>query len=326
MKTAVVRIHRHGGPEVLQYEEVDCPDPGPGEVQIAQSAIGLNFADVYQREGDHGPHDGAAMPITLGGQGAGKVVAVGAGVADFKPGDSVAYISPGAYAAQRNVSAERVLHLPAGIAEDVAAAMLLRGLTAEYLVRRLYRVKPGDQVLVHAAAGGMGLILGQWARALGARVIGTVGSDAKVAIARDHGCDEVIVYSRDDFAARTMELTGGAGVDVIYDGVGKDAFLRSLDCIRPMGMVISYGTASGNVGAFDLQLLHRKSIIVTRPTLRTWIAKRSDYETAAASFFDAVKTGMVRPEIDRSYPLSDIRRAHEELQGRKTVGAAILVP
>jgi NADPH2:quinone reductase len=326
MKTAVVRIHRHGGPDVLQYEEVDLPDPAPGEIQIEQSAIGLNFADVYQREGEHGPHDGAPMPITLGGQGAGKVVAVGTGVGNFKPGDSVAYIFPGAYASRRNVPADRVLHLPAGIAEDVAAAMLLRGLTAEYLLRRLYPVKAGDNVLVHAAAGGMGLILGQWAHALGARVIGTVGADSKVGIARDHGCDEVIVYTREDFAARTMEMTGGRGVDVIYDGVGKDAFLKSLDCIRPMGMVISYGTASGNVGAFDLQLLHRKSIIVTRPTLRTWIATRPAYEAAAASFFEALTSGKVRAEINRSYPLRDIRRAHEELQGRGTVGPAIIIP
>jgi NADPH2:quinone reductase len=326
MKTSVVRIHRHGGPEVLQHEEVELLAPAPGEVQIKQAAIGLNFADVYQREGEHGPHDGQPMPITLGGQGAGKVVAVGAGVDSFKPGDSVAYIYPGAYAAQRNVPADRVLPLPAGVSEDVAAAMLLRGLTAEYLLRRLYKVKAGDNVLVHAAAGGMGLILGQWAHALGARVIGTVGAESKVSIAREHGCDDVIVYTHEDFAARTMELTKGVGVDVIYDGVGKAAFLKSLDCIRPMGMVISYGTASGNVGAFDLQLLHRKSIIVTRPTLRTWIATRAAYEAAAATFFEALTSGKVRSEVNRSYALSDIRRAHEELQGRGTVGPAIIVP
>jgi NADPH:quinone reductase len=326
MKTAVVRIHRHGGPEVLQYEEVELRDPGPGEVQIRQTAIGLNFADTYQREGEAGPHDTATMPITLGGQGAGVVEAVGAGVTGFKPGDTVACIHPGAYAERRNVPVARVLHLPPEISVEVAAATLLRGLTAEYLVRRLYKVKPGDTVLVHAAAGGMGLILGQWASALGARVIGTVGADSKVDIARAHGCSDVIVYSREDFAARTMELTDGVGVDVVYDGVGKSAFLKSLDCVRPMGMVISYGTASGNVGAFDLQLLHRKSIIVTRPTLRTWIAKRADYETAAAAFFDAIISGKVRAEVNRSYALRDIRRAHEELQSRATTGAAILIP
>jgi NADPH2:quinone reductase len=326
MKTSAVRIHRHGGPEVLAYEEIDLSPPAPGEIQIRQGAIGLNFSDVYQREGEAGPHDTPSLPVVLGGQGAGVVVAVGAGVETFKVGDRVAYIHPGAYAAQRNVPADRVLHLPKDVSEDVAAAMLLRGLTAEYLLRRLYKVKAGDDVLIHAAAGGMGLILGQWAHALGARVIGTVGADEKVSIAKDHGCDDVIVYTREDFAARTLELTGGRGADVIYDGVGKAAFLKSLDCIRPMGMVISYGTASGNVGEFDLQLLHRKSIIVTRPTLRTWIAKRSDYEAAAAALFEALASGKVRPDTNRSYPLRDVRRAHEELQSRRTVGAGILVP
>ena len=326
MKTAVVRIHRHGGPEVLQYEEVDLRDPGPGEVLLKQTAIGLNFADTYQREGEAGPHDAGTMPVTLGGQGAGVIEAVGAGVTGFKAGDMVAYIHPGAYAERRTVPADKLLHLPPQISDKVAAATLLRGLTAEYLLRRLYRIKPGDTALVHAAAGGMGLLLGQWASALGARVIGTVGADSKAAIARDHGCSDVIVYSREDFAARTMELTDGAGVDVVYDGVGKSAFLGSLDCVRPMGMVISYGTASGNVGAFDLQLLHRKSITVTRPTLRTWIAKRSDYEAAAAAFFDAVISGKVRADVNRSYALSDVRRAHEELHSRATVGPAIIIP
>ena len=326
MKTAVVRIHRHGGPEVLQYEEVELGAPGAGEVLLKQTAIGLNFADTYQREGEAGPHDTGAMPIVLGGQGAGVIEAVGPGVSGFKAGDMVAYIHPGAYAERRLVPIDRLLHLPSGISAEVAAATLLRGLTAEYLVRRLYRIKPGDIALVHAAAGGMGLLLGQWARALGARVIGTVGADSKVGIAKAHGCSDVIVYSREDFAARTLELTDGVGADVIYDGVGKSAFLKSLDCIRPMGMVISYGTASGNVGAFDLQLLHRKSIIVTRPTLRTWIAKRGDYEAAAAAFFEAVISGKVRAEVNRSYALRDARRAHEELQGRATTGAAIIIP
>ncbi|MBC7576549.1 quinone oxidoreductase [Tardiphaga sp.] len=326
MKTSVVRIHRHGGPEVLQYEEVDLPAPGDGEVQIRQTAIGLNFADTYQREGEAGPHDGGAMPIILGGQGAGIIEAVGQNAGTFMAGDRVAYISPGAYAERRNVAVGRLLHLPAEISDQVAAATLLRGLTAEYLVRRLYKVKPGNTVLVHAAAGGMGLILGQWAKALGARVIGTVGANSKIDIARAHGCDEVIVYTGEDFAARTMELTGGTGVDVIYDGVGKDAFLKSLDCVRPMGMVISYGTASGNVGQFDLQLLHRKSIIVTRPTLRTWIAARADLEAAAAAFFEAVISGKVRADVNRSYSLRDTRRAHEELHSRSTTGAAIIIP
>lgn len=326
MRTAVVRIHRHGGPEVLQYESTELRPPQPGEVLLKQTAIGLNFADIYAREGDAGPHDAGAMPAVLGAQAAGIVEAVGAGVSTFKAGDRVAYVHPGAYAERRVVPADRLLHLPSEISDQVAAATLLRGLTAEYLVRRLYKIKPGDVALVHAAAGGMGTLLGQWAHALGARVIGTVGSDAKVEIARAHGCSEVIVYSREDFAARVLELTGRTGADVIYDGIGKAAFLQSLDCIRPMGMVISYGTASGNVGAFDLQLLHRKSIIVTRPTLRTWIASRSDYEAAATAFFDAVISGKLRAEVNRSYALQDIRRAHEELQSRSTIGAPVILP
>jgi NADPH2:quinone reductase len=326
MKTAVVRIHRHGGPEVLQYEEIELREPGPGEVLLRQTAIGLNFADTYQREGEAGPHDSLPMPIVLGGQGAGVVETIGPGVTDFRPGDMVAYIQPGAYAERRTIPIARLLHLPAGISDKVAAATLLRGLTAEYLLRRLYKVKPGDTILVHAAAGGMGLILGQWASALGARVIGTVGADSKIDIAKEHGCSEVIVYTREDFAGRVMDLTDGGGVDVVYDGVGKAAFLKSLDCVRPMGMVISYGTASGNVGMFDLQALHAKSIIVSRPTLRTWIATRSDYDAAATTFFDAIMSGMVRAEVNRSYALRDVRRAHEELQGRATVGPAIIVP
>ena len=232
----------------------------------------------------------------------------------------------GAYASRLNVSAERLLDLPPAIADDIAAAMLVRGLTAEYLLKRLFKVKAGDNVLVHAAAGGMGLIIGQWASALGARVIGTVGSDSKVGVAKDHGYADVIVYTKDDFARRTMELTNGVGADVIYDGVGKSAFLKSLDCIRPMGMVVSYGTASGNVGAFDLQLLHRKSIIVTRPTLRTWIEKREDYKESARTFFEALESGQIRSEINRRYSLPEIRRAHEELEGRSTVGTAVIVP
>jgi NADPH2:quinone reductase len=326
MKTGVVRIHRHGGPDVLQYEEVDLAGPAAGEVLLRQTAIGLNFADTYQREGEAGPHDAATLPLVLGGQGAGVIEAVGADVTGFKPGDMVAYIHPGAYAERRTVPAAKLLHLPPEISDQVAAATLLRGLTAEYLVRRLYRIKPGDVALVHAAAGGMGLLLGQWARALGARVIGTVGVDSKIEVAKAHGCSDVIVYGREDFAARTLELTGGVGADVIYDGVGKAAFLKSLDCVKPMGMVISYGTASGNVGAFDLQLLHRKSIIVTRPTLRTWIAKRSDYEAAASAFFEAVISGQVRAEVHRTYALRDIRRAHEELHSRATIGPAIIIP
>ncbi len=326
MRTEAVRIHRHGGPEVLQYETIDVPGPALGEVLVRQTAIGLNYADIYQREGGHGPHESAGLPIVLGSQGAGIVEAVGSGVTGFHPGDRVASISPGAYSVLRNVPADRLLQLPDGFAETDAAASLLRGLTAEYLLRRLGKVKPGDTVLVHAAAGGMGLILGRWGQALGARMIGTVGSDAKIPIAAASGYEFVINYATEDFVARVDQLTGRAGVDVVLDGVGKAAFLRSLDCVRPMGLVISYGTASGDVGAFDLQLLHRKSIIVTRPTLRTWIAKRSDYETAAAAFFAAAHAGTIPTAPERTYPLADVQQAHHDLESRNTTGPAVLLP
>ena len=326
MKTHAVRIHRHGGPEVLQYEEIELAPPGPGEVLLRQTAIGLNYADIYQREGGHGPHDGAALPLVLGTQGAGVVEAVGPNVTGLSPGDRVGYICPGAYSAHRVVPADRVVLLPDGFTDVDAAASLLRGLTAEYLLRRLGKVKPGDTVLVHAAAGGMGLILGRWGSALGARMIGTVGSAAKVAVAAASGYATVIDMSAEDFAPRALALTGGKGVDLVLDGIGKDGFLGSLDCVRPMGLVISYGTSSGDVGAFDLQLLHRKSIIVTRPTLRTWIAARADYEAAAAAFFAAAADGTVPTRPERSYPLAEARQAHADLQSRSTTGPAVLLP
>ena len=326
MKTHAVRIHRHGGPEVLQYEEVDLPAPEAGQALIRQTAIGLNFADVYQREGEHGPHDSAPMPITLGSQGAGIVEAVGPGVTAVAPGDRIAVISPGAYSASRIVPVDRLLHLPAGFSEQDAAASLLRGLTAEYLLRRLHRVSPGETVLVHAAAGGMGLILGSWGRALGARMIGTVGSAAKIPVAAASGYDVVIDTSTEKLRCPNgrayRRCGGGSGAGCI----GKAAFLPSLDCVRPMGMVISYGTSSGNVGAFDLQLLHRKSIIVTRPTLRTWISKRTDYEAAAAAFFSAAAEGIIPTMPERRYALADVRQAHRDLQSRLTTGPAVLYP
>ena len=326
MKTGVVQIQRHGGPEVLEYAIVDLRPPGPGEVLIRQTAIGVNYADIYLREGEAGPHDADSMPVVLGSQGAGIVEQVGEDVTGFRPGDRVAYVSPGGYAERRLVPAGRLLLLPDDISDALAASLLLRGLTAEYLLRRLFKVRAGHVVLVHAASGGMGLLLGQWAKALGACTIGTVGSDAKVPAARANGYDEVIVTASQAFAPVVMALTSGVGADVIYDGVGKSAFLPSLDCIRSMGMVISYGTASGNVGPFDLQLLHRKSIIVTRPTLRTWVADRTDYEAAAAAVFGAVRDGVLRGEAARRYALRDARLAHEDLQARKTIGASILIP
>lgn len=327
MRSAAVHLHRHGGPEVLQFAEVEVPPPGPGQVQIRQSAIGLNFADIYQRRGSHGPHSAAtAFPVTLGAQGAGVVQAVGEGVARLQPGQSVAYFQPGAYQVTRNVQADRVLALPAGISEEMAGANLLRGLTAEYLLRRLHAVQPGEAVLVHAAAGGMGVILSQWARALGATVIGTVGSPQKAQVALAHGCHHVIDYRREDFAARTLELTGGAGVAVVYDAVGKDVFLPSLACLRPRGLAVNYGTASGDVEAFDLQLLHAKSLSVCRPTLRSFIAEATELREAAQALFAVVLQGQVRLAVNHRYPLAEVQRAHRELEGRATTGAPVLVP
>lgn len=327
MRTEAIRIQAHGGPEVLERAEVEVGEPGPGEVRVRQSAIGLNFADIYQRRGSHGPHAAAVFPLTLGAQGAGTIDAVGPGVdAALQAGQSVAYFHPGAYQAVRNVPAQRVVPLPAGISEEVAGATLLRGLTAEYLLRRLYAVKPGDAVLVHAAAGGMGVILSQWARALGATVIGTVGTEAKMDVARAHGCHHVIDYRREDFVARTLALTGGQGVSVVYDAVGKDVFVPSLECLRPLGMAINYGTASGDVEAFDLQRLHAKSLSVSRPTLRTFIADPADLRRASAALFDVALGGQVQLAVGQRYALADVRRAHADLESRATTGAAVLIP
>jgi len=328
--TTAIQIHRHGGPEVLERVEIDVPPPLAGEVQIRQSAIGVNFADIYQRRGAHGPHDAAAaFPITLGAQGAGVVTAVGPGVSSFRPGEAVAYLHPGAYQVLRNVPAPRVVALPGaahGVSMEAAGANLLRGLTAEYLLRRLYVVQPGDGVLVHAAAGGMGVILSQWARALGATVIGTVGSPDKAKVALANGCHHVIDYRREDFVARTLELTDGAGVHVVYDAVGKDVFVPSLRCLRTRGLAVNYGTASGDVEGFDLQLLHARSLSVCRPTLRSFVAEPEALRASAATFFDAVRTGPVKLEVGQRFPLDQVRQAHEALEGRATTGATVLIP
>ena len=305
---------------------VDIPAPASGEVQIRQTAIGLNFADIYQRRGAHGPHGSEPFPITLGAQGAGVVAALGDGVEDFRVGQSVAYFQPGAYQVTRNVQASRVIPLPEGFSEELAGANLLRGLTAEYLLRRLYVVKPGDSVLVHAAAGGLGVVLSQWARSLGATVIGTVGSEAKARVAEAHGCHHVIDYRREDFVARTLELTNGVGVAVVYDAVGKDVFVPSLGCLKTLGMAINYGTASGDVEAFDLQRLHARSLSVSRPTLRSFIASPADLHRSAAALFEAVRNGDVKLEVKHRYALADVRQAHEEFEGRLTSGAPVLLP
>lgn len=326
MQSPSIHIRRHGGPEVLEPAVVDVPAPATDEVQIRQTAIGVNFADIYQRRGSHGPHTVAPWPVTLGAQGAGVVLAVGAGVTHVQAGQPVAYLQPGAYQVTRNVPADRVIALPPGISEEAAGANLLRGLTAEYLLRRLYVVQPGQTVLVHAAAGGMGLILSQWARALGATVIGTVGSVQKAAVARAHGCHHVIDYRREDFVAQTLALTGGEGVHVVYDAVGKDVFVPSLACLRARGMAINYGTASGDVQGFDLQLLHAKSLSVCRPTLRTFVADPGELRQAAQALFDVVLRGDVRLEVHHRYPLADVQRAHHELESRITSGSPVLIP
>jgi NADPH:quinone reductase len=325
-QTHAIHIHRHGGAEVLEPVEVALGLPAAGEVQIRQSAIGLNFADIYQRRGAHGPHVAAPFPITLGAQGAGTVQAVGSGVTDFNVGQPVAYLHAGAYQVTRNVPAQRVVALPDWISQEMAGANLLRGLTAEYLLRRLHVVQPGEAVLVHAAAGGMGVILSQWAHALGATVIGTVGSPAKAEVARAHGCHHVIDYAREDFVARTLALTDGAGVHVVYDAVGKDVFVPSLQCLRPRGFAINYGTASGDVQGLDLQLLHAKSLRVCRPTLKSFVADTRELRTAAQVFFDAVRDGTVRLEVGHRYPLADVQCAHRDLESRATTGAPVLLP
>jgi len=326
MQSPSIHIHRHGGPEVLEPVTVDLPPPGPGEIRLAQRAIGLNFADIYQRRGAHGPHGAPVWPVTLGAVGAGVVEALGPGVDGLVTGQSVACLHPGAYQVRRNVPADRVVPLPPGISEEAAGANLLRGLTAEYLLRRLHAVQPGEAVLVHAAAGGMGLILCAWARALGATVIGTVGSPEKAALAREHGAHHVIDYRREDFVAATRRLTGGEGVAVVYDAVGKDVFLPSLDCLRPRGLAINYGTASGDVEAFDLQRLHAKSLSVCRPTLRSFVADPAELQAAAAALFDAVGRGAVRLDVHHRYPLAEVRRAHADLEARRTAGAPVLLP
>lgn len=326
MKTQAVLIRRHGGPDVLEYTDVDIGEPAQGQVRVRQTAIGLNYADIYQRQGEAGPHETRSFPVVLGSQGAGVVDAVGAGVDDVRVGDEVAYIHPGMYARHVIVPADRTLPVSAEMPADLAAAFLLRGLTAEYLLHRLFQVQPGDPILVHAAAGGMGEVLCQWARALGATVIGTVGSPGKVQIAQAHGCHAVVEYRSPDMAERVLALTDGKGVKVVYDAVGRDAFLPSLDCLAPRGMAINYGTASGNVQAFDLQRLHSRSLSVCRPTLRSFIATREDLVDAAQRFVRALAAGDVKLAVSRSYALADIRQAHQDLESSRTTGASILRP
>ena len=320
-----IRIHEAGGPEVMKFEEVDLPKPGKGEVRLRQHAVGVNFVDVYQRTGFYP----LPLPFTPGSEGAGEIVAVGPGVKDFKPGDRVAYAggSIGSYAEERNIEARALVRLPRSISYETAAAMMLKGLTAQYLLRQTYRVKEGDWILVHAAAGGVGQILCQWGRALGAKVIGTVGSAEKAKIAKKAGARQTILYREEDFAKRVEEITRGEKCAVVYDGVGKATFPASLDCLKPFGMFASFGSASGGIEAFDLGLLGRKgSLYVTRPTLFTYVADRERLEKMARELMRVVASGDVTIHIDRRLPLAEASEAHRALEARETTGSVVLVP
>ncbi|KVE78881.1 quinone oxidoreductase family protein [Burkholderia vietnamiensis] len=320
-----IRYDQPGGPEVMKWVDVEVGEPKAGEVRIRQHAVGLNYIDVYFRTGLY-PQP---LPGGLGMEAAGEVTAVGEGVSALKAGDRVAYVGqpPGAYAQERVMPAERLVKLPDAIGYDDAASVMLQGLTAHYLLRRTYPVKAGDTILIHAAAGGVGLLVCQWAKALGATVIGTVGSDEKAALASAHGCDHPIVYTRENFTQRVKEITNGAGVPVVYDSIGKDTYVGSLDCLAPLGYFVSFGNASGPLPPIDSkEFSSRGSLFFTRPTLFSYIAKRADLEAAAAELLDVIVSGKVKTSINQRYPLAEVGRAHADLESRKTTGSTVLVP
>jgi NADPH:quinone reductase len=319
-----MRIYEFGGPEKLRWESVPVGDPGPGQVRVRNTAVGLNFVDTYQRSGLYP----TPLPFTPGSEGAGVVEAIGPQVKEFKVGDRVAYSSPiGAYAEVLLRPADRLVKIPAGVDDKVAAAMMLKGMTTQYLIRRTYRVKKGDILLMHAAAGGVGQILCQWARHLGATVIGTVGSDDKAELAKKAGCKHVIVTSREKFVPRVKEITKGRGVPVVYDGVGKDTFMDSLDCLQPLGLMVGFGNASGPVPPFNPVILSQKgSLYMTRPTLGTYTASREDLVKTARELFAVVKSGAVKISINQTYPLRDAAQAQRDLEARKTTGSTVLIP
>lgn len=319
-----IRIHETGGPEVLRWEEVEVGSPGPGEARIRQTAVGLNFIDTYHRSGLYP----LPLPAVPGSEAAGVVTEVGPGVTEVKPGDRVAYAGPvGAYAEERLVVAHRLVPLPADVDERLAAAAMLKGMTAQYLLRRTHRVERGETILLHSAAGGVGLIAAQWARSLGATVIGTVSTDAKAALAREAGCDHVVVTSREDFVARVKEITGDAGVRVVYDGVGKDTFAGSLDCLAPLGLMVTFGNASGPVPAISPLVLSQKgSLFLTRPTLMAYTARREDLLATAADLFAALRSGAVKVRVEATWPLREAAAAHVAIESRKTTGSTVLLP
>lgn len=320
-----IRIHSHGGPEVMFYEDVPTAEPQAGEVLVRHSAIGVNFIDVYYRSGLYAA---PGFPFTPGNEGSGEVIGVGSGVTEFQPGDRVAYVAGlGSYATERIVEARSLVKLPDGIDHAIAAAMMLKGLTAQYLLRRTFPVKPGHTILFHAAAGGVGLIACQWAKRLGCTVIGTVGSRDKETLARENGCDHVILYREEDFVARVKEITKGDLCDVVYDSVGKATFPGSLDCLKPFGTFVSFGAASGPIDAFSIGLLAQKgSLFATRPTIFTHIAKREVLNAMATDLFAVVEAGHVRVPVHSRLPLSEAADAHRALEARATTGATVLVP
>ena len=319
-----IRIHATGGPEVLQWEPVDVPLPGPGEAVVSQTAIGLNFIDVYHRTGHyHVP----AMPAIIGSEAAGVVEAVGEGVSEVAVGDRVAYcMSIGSYTERRAIASRVLVKIPDGITDEQAAAMMLKGCTVQYLLRRTHRVAPGETILFHAAAGGCGLLACQWAKHLGATVIGTVGTPEKAELAKAHGCDYPIVYTRENFVERVKEITNGADVPVVYDAVGNDTFLGSLDCLQPRGLMVSFGNASGAVEPFNVGVLAAKgSLFLTRPTLATHIRTRAELEGTTADLFDVVTGGAVSVDVNQTYALKDAAQAHQDLEGRRTTGSTVLL-
>jgi NADPH2:quinone reductase len=320
-----IRFHRTGGPEVLQLDEVTVGDPAPNEARVRNTAIGLNFIDTYHRSGLYP----LPLPSGVGLEACAVVESVGSAVTVVKPGDRVGYAggAPGAYSQVRNIAADRLVKVPDGIGDNQVAAMMLKGLTVWYLIHRTYKVEKGETVLFHAAAGGVGLIACQWLKALGATVIGTVGSDEKAKLAKAHGCDHTIVYTRENFVERVKEITGGRKVPVVFDSVGKDTFMGSLDCLMPRGLLAVFGNGSGPVAAFDLNLLASKgALYVTRPSLVAYASRREDLEAGAKALFDVVKSGKVKIEINQTYALKDAAQAHRDLEGRKTTGSSVLLP